>query len=72
MCPACNNIMSVARPVLAGAGGGVDGGLGGNHHSPAHQQQRQAPGGGGGGGGGSAIPKNPSLAAEMGKRHLDK
>eukprot|EP01061_Rhynchopus_euleeides_P044166 TRINITY_DN7729_c3_g1_i1.p3 TRINITY_DN7729_c3_g1~~TRINITY_DN7729_c3_g1_i1.p3 ORF type:complete len:128 (+),score=30.72 TRINITY_DN7729_c3_g1_i1:213-596(+) len=64
MCPACNNIMCVARPM----------GMGGNNAVPQPQQQKQqmqqqqqqqqqqrA-----------AIPKNPSLAAEMGKRNMGK
>ena len=59
MCPSCNNIMSVARPVDTSFAGGGGGGAGFNPGQQAKHQQQ------------ASIPKNPSLAAAMGKHNID-
>eukprot|EP01059_Diplonema_ambulator_P029657 TRINITY_DN4929_c0_g5_i1.p1 TRINITY_DN4929_c0_g5~~TRINITY_DN4929_c0_g5_i1.p1 ORF type:complete len:141 (+),score=15.95 TRINITY_DN4929_c0_g5_i1:45-425(+) len=60
MCPVCSNVMSVARPIMGGE----------QQHGGQQQQQQQQQNDSGKHKGG--IPKNPALAAAMGRQHIDK
>eukprot|EP00659_Diplonema_papillatum_P005754 gene5754-8810_t len=74
MCPMCNSVMSVARPLMAPQHAGFQQHqqqqqpqqqqqLHHHHHHHHHHQHTTAKSG--------AIPKNPAIAAALGKHNVD-